>query len=86
MELTEELKQFLKQELGYTDEELENVRVYTREEWEDMMWGLYVEVYGDSITRLLWYVDWDLLLEDESLSGNVSVLEYQGKEIIVEEA
>ena len=86
MELTEELKQFLKQELGYTDEELENVRVYTREEWEDMMWDLYVEVYGDSITRLLWYVDWDLLLEDESLSGNVSVLEYQGKEIIVEEA
>jgi len=63
----------IKEELGYTDEELENLEVFT---WDDLVAeyeGTVKAMIGDELwEKLGYYIDIEGMIKNDLLSGNIS--------------
>ena len=71
--VSRKVEEIIKKELGYTDEELENLEIFT---WDDLV-AEYEEtvkaMMGDELwEKLKYYIDIEGMIKDDLLSGNIS--------------
>ena len=85
-EFTERIEEYIKNELGYSDEELGNLEVLT---WDDLVRD-YEEMLEDMLGSDLWeklgsYIDVEAIIDDDILGGWISEIEVDGQKFYVRE-
>ena len=85
-EFMKRVEDTIKTELGYTDEELENLEILT---WDDLVVdyeeAVKAMIGGDVWERLGYYIDIEAMIKDDILSGYITEVEVDGWTLYVRE-
>jgi len=85
-EFMEKVEEYIKNELGYSDDELGYLEVLT---WDDLVRD-YEETLKDMIGEDLWemlsyYIDIEAMINDDVLGGSVTEIRVDGEKLYVRE-
>ena len=76
----------IKEELGYTDKELENLEVFT---WDDLVaeyeGAVRIAIGSDLWDKLGYYINIEAMVRDDILSGYITEFEVEGQKLYLKE-
>ena len=86
-DLKREIEEYVKRELGYSDEDLENLEVYDLKTLVAQYEEIIEEMIGsDAWKRLSGYIDVEAMIRDDVISGYLTEFEVRGLKLFLREA